>query len=280
MENNLSEVENQRRPFSKILFTVLLVFMMSMTGIAGYYLGTKATQKPSIENVVIGDAPPLITTESTPSPQIEIPPSQRGEITSESGTRYQTMSLSSTSDIAWLKQGYATKSPNPDVEVFVFADITEGSFSARVLSENIEYLRGQQKEKARVWYLHTVLAYRDMLGERSYMGILHCLSEQDKVWENMTDVALYVQAYGKNELTYKVDDLDGFWRCLKEKETKPEEFDAQILDGQERMKHFGIVGVPTIVFFSPAKSLAIVMEGALPIDHFKTATEDIFKTLR
>jgi hypothetical protein len=176
-------------------------------------------------------------------------------------------------NIEELKIGYPSSAQNPEFEVFLFADITEDNFSGSMLTRNIGYLLDKYPQKVRVWYLHTVLAYRDTPSLRPPIGVLKCLADQTAVWPNMASL---VKEKGSPDFGYQVSDQEKYTGCITEINKNKSFFDQQVKAGQLLMTKYGVTGVPTALFVStkdPSQGIEIV--GAVPLDAFKDQVQKI-----
>lgn len=253
-----------------IVFAVLELTVFGLVGFGSYFLGrTTALQeqasKTQSEQTADQQAAPQIPVQvpaASPSAQMDL----NSQIFSgKSGVQYKKSIIG---DYEALKKGYPSNNQNPEVEVFVFADVTEGSFSGKILKDHIDFLINYYPQ-ARVWYLHTVLPYRDMANERAWMSRLECIAAQGKIWENMPTLAEYAQTQNLENFTYALTDYQQFSRCVADLEKKTDYLNEQILASQARMSSYAVTGIPTIMFVSPTTNKTVTVVGAIPFNYFQ-----------
>ncbi len=241
-----------------VAFLACEVFLLFLVGFYGYQWGLQSglllhqTSAPS-EFSLADPVYPI----NTPSPTPD-------------ALNNSKIALSSTSE---LKTGYHNVVDNPDMEVFIFADLTEESLSGRLLVENIDYLLKRYPQRIRVWYLHTILGYRDVLATRQVFGVLKCLSDQQAVWANMGQLVI---EKGQAKINYQVQDHSKYDQCAQTISQDPLVFEQQTQDSQRLMAKYGILGIPTVIFVNnknPTEGTKIV--GALPLATFQDQVKDI-----
>ncbi len=247
-----------------ILAIIVLVLMLIVeAGVIGYFWGLQRGLNSIPDELVSSPIP--TATPSANLPETEFP--------SSTGSTYPRKKVSITDE---LRQGYSTGPSNPDLEVFVFADLTEEGFSGRTLTENIADLRQKYPDQLRIWYLHTVLPYRDNPSLRVAIASLYCLNQQNRVWENMADL---VRENGDSSYRYDVSSREEYVTCLTEINQNETYFDQTVHGSQVRMSMFSVTGVPTTIFVRPSDNEAVIVPGALPRDIFAADAKKIIESL-
>jgi protein-disulfide isomerase len=247
------------KTIAKISFFIILAScLLFLVGFYGYTQGQKNSLQP-IES--------SITTTPTPTEevcQLNIPTPMES-IYNEN----PRINLCGLED---LKSGYPSSNENPEFEVFLFADFTEDTHSARMLTENADHLL-KQYPQTRVWYLHTVLPYRDNSNLNSAIAVLKCLSDQGSVWQNMNNM---IKEKGRPDFIYQVDNQEKYISCITEINKNSEYFESNIKKGQDLMQKYGVTGIPTTLFVSTKDpSYGIKIVGATPKEEFKKKVKEI-----
>lgn len=147
-------------------------------------------------------------------------------------------------DISELRQGIPQGADNPALEVFVFADFTEGTFSAPVLLENIPALLAAYPNDIRVYYLHTVLPYRSQ-GINASIGDVICMPKQGHFWDNMAEL---VRVDGYLNGNYKLTDPTEFGDCQRSVVNSGNQIPDFISQSQRRLAKYQGGGIPTAIF--------------------------------
>jgi len=259
-------------PFGKIIILLIgEIFLLLLVGISSYQLGIN--KNLSKQDLSFSKEP---STYPLPTPLLQAttePVNTTADFSpsNTSGADTTTISIENTDDLK--NHGYATNSTNPDIEVFIFADLTESGFSGHVLTENVTNLLAKYPQQVRIWYLHTVLQYRDNSNLRTAIATLKCLSDQQSVWQNMNNL---VEQQGKSGFRYQLPDQEQYIKCITDINQSPQYFDSNVKNSQELMVKYGIQGVPTSIFVSRANpNQGIKMAGAVPAEAYTNQIQQL-----
>lgn len=172
-----------------------------------------------------------------------------------------------------LREGAAVGAADPEFEVFVFADFTEEGFSGRILTESIPRLLEGYPE-ARVWYIHTVLAYRTDEVSQLALKALICLDEQQQVWRNMREL---VNQDGLVEGQFENVDLEAYTRCRDESSI---DIESYVTLSGERMSKYQINAIPTVLVLPRGADKAGMIIGAVPWGVFEQQVNEVLAASR
>lgn len=236
-----------------IAFLFLVSLLLASVAVISYQIGKNEKQyTPTNQYIPVSATPNLI-----PSTSIT-PTKQPG---------YETGSILLLEDTSDLKQhGVMLQNPNYSHEAYIFADLTESNFSGKVLTQIIPLIK-QRFPQIRLWYLHTVLQYRDTPNTRSAIATLKCLADQGAVWQNMESL---VKNSGRHDYVYDLPDQEKYIGCITSINQDKKYFDNYVKEGQDLMVKYRVAGVPTIIIAPvqyPSEGTYII--GALPTDQFE-----------
>jgi hypothetical protein len=255
------------------LFSVTLLVSSIVSGIAGYYLHQYFSELDISKITKLEDSTPP-TTEKPPVDSDYQPSTQ------PTHTPYkqfaETGNAIAVENLEALKVGFPSESTNPELELFVFADLTEEGFSGRILTQAIPLVRAEYGERVRVWYLHTVLPYRENSNLLSSIGTLKCLADKNSVWTNMENL---VNQQGSHDFIYDLpefSDQEDYIRCITEINGQDEYVSQRIKLTRDLMQRYTIGGVPTVLaVHNQNPDIAVPIVGALPSDIFLQKIEDL-----
>jgi hypothetical protein len=231
---------------SKIRLSIVILLLLSAAGLTGYIVGSKINpavssdlqvksnlDSPASQNPLSGPVYPIDLPAATPTSISDLPDDLK-------------INLSSTAE---LETGYPSSSEDVDVNLFLFADITEERFSGKTLQDNMTYLLDTYPKQIKIWYLNTALPYYDAAGEQIALTTLTCLANQQAVWPNIRTL---VKEKRHPITTYKISD--------------------------PMQQKFGVAGVPTVIIVTKkSPHIGIIIPGLLPLDVFKEKIEKILK---
>ncbi len=271
--NNLPEKKAVKPKVVLLIVSLIILELCSLILAAtyGYRQGLRSEvgKNPASDTTQINMKADLIKPTSVPG--LVYPLSTKPEDTTYDYSENLKINLSSIEE---LKTGYPSSKENLGYEVFLFADLTEDSFSGQMLTQNVNFLF-KNYPQMRVWYLHTVLPYRENPNLKGAIGVLKCLNDQDSVWKNMDDL---VKEKGRHNYIYQLENQETYTRCITEINQNDQYFQEKIINSQELMAKYGISGIPSIIVVSENNpSIGNRIIGALPRDEFVQRIEEIIR---
>lgn len=162
---------------------------------------------------------------------------------------------------------------SPEYEAFIFADLTEEINSGRALKENIKPMLDQYSDRIKIWYIHSVLPYRDTPDLRAAIATNFCLSLQDAFWNNIDEL---IAADGSHAGNYFIEDKLEFINCVTDINKNTDYFDTKVATGLELMSKADVKAIPTVVFVKNSDlSAQKMVVGALPPQEYLNALDEL-----
>lgn len=168
------------------------------------------------------------------------------------------------------KYGISNNTIHPVYELFVFGDLTEVDFSGHILSEVIPSVLDAYPNQVKIWYINSVLPYRDNEKLRSAISTQHCLNEQNAFWSNIQEL---VRVSGLKTGQYVVNNQTQLQQCL----TNSRNDNSQdVTISQKLMSQYEINAVPTTIFtVSSNQSKGLLIPGAVRDQVYKDIIEKL-----
>lgn len=259
-----------------IAFAMAVISVVSAVG--GYALGRADALNffSDLPEEVRATPSPLTSPTASPSPKLYR--DGKVEIIEENITIDDTINgtLIKLPDLNQIRLNAPAGSNAPAHEVFIFGDFTEDGFSKRALTTYPDAFL-QADPSLRLWYVHTVLDYRNKEYQRPAITSLRCLSEQSQLWNNMKELTV---SYGRFDGNYTGINRETFDACASTVNNDAAYINRVVTESQERMPYFDFDGIPTTLFVSTEDpSRGIVIPGAVPVDILVNNLPAIFKKL-